>query len=50
MRMKQFRRKESFMEKTINERLFEQLMRAPQILAYIAQLDFWFREYNVEIV
>jgi len=29
MRMKQFRRKESFMEKTINERLFEQLMRAP---------------------
>ena len=29
MRMKQFRRKESFMDKTINERLFEQLMRAP---------------------
>ena len=30
--MKQFRRKESFMEKTINERLFEQLMRAPHAI------------------
>ena len=29
MRMKQIRRKERFMEKTVNERLFEQLMRAP---------------------
>lgn len=29
---------------------YGQLMRAPQILAYIAQLDFWFREYKVEIV
>ena len=32
MRMKQFRRKESFMEKTINERLFEQLMIAPHAI------------------
>lgn len=32
MRMKQFRRKESFMDKTINERLFEQLMRAPHAI------------------
>ena len=30
--MKQFRRKESFMEKTINEMLFEQLMRAPHAI------------------
>ncbi len=29
---------------------YGQLMRAPQILAYIAQLDYWFTEYNVEIV
>ncbi len=29
---------------------YGQLMRAPQILAYIAQLDYWFKEYNVEIV
>ncbi len=28
---------------------YGQLMRAPQILAYIAQVDYWFREYNVEI-
>ena len=32
MRMKQIRRKESFMEKTVNERLFEQLMRAPHAI------------------
>ena len=28
---------------------YGQLMRAPQILAYIIQLDFWAREYGVEI-
>ncbi len=28
---------------------YGQLMRAPQILAYIIQLDYWFRKYNVEI-
>lgn len=32
MRMKQIRRKECFMDKTINERLFEQLMRAPHAI------------------
>ena len=35
---------------SISSPWYGQLMRAPQILAYIAQLDFWFREYNVEIV
>ena len=29
---------------------YGQLMRAPQILAYIIQLDHWFRKYNVSIV
>ena len=29
---------------------YGQLMRAPQILAYITQLDYWFKEYKVEIV
>lgn len=28
---------------------YGQLMKTPQILAYIIQLDTWFREYNVEI-
>ncbi len=39
--MKQIRRKESFMEKTINERLFEQLMRAPHAIRRAAiEADF----------
>ena len=29
---------------------YGQLMRAPQILAYIAQIDFWFKKYDVKIV
>lgn len=29
---------------------YGQLMKAPQILAYIAQIDYWFRKYNVQIV
>lgn len=29
---------------------YGQLMRAPQILAYIIQVDHWFKEYNVVIV
>lgn len=29
---------------------YGQLMRAPQILAYIVELDHWFKEYKVEIV
>ncbi len=28
---------------------YGQLMRAPQILAYIVQLDFWAKEYNINI-
>ena len=28
---------------------YGQLMKAPQILAYIIELDYWFREYNVTI-
>ena len=29
---------------------YGQLMRAPQILAYIIQLDYWFSKYQVSIV
>ena len=29
---------------------YGQLMRAPQILAYIIQLDYWFRKNHVTIV
>ena len=29
---------------------YGQLMQAPQILAYIIELDYWFEKYNVEIV
>lgn len=29
---------------------YGQLMRAPQILAYIIEMDYWFKKYNVEIV
>ena len=29
---------------------YGQLMKAPQILAYIIELDYWFEEYKVEIV
>ena len=35
---------------SISSPWYGQLMRAPQILAYIAQLDFWFKEYGVNIV
>ena len=28
---------------------YGQLMRAPQILAYLLQIDFWMQYYNVEI-
>ena len=28
---------------------YGQLMRAPQIMAYIIEMEYWFREYNVEI-
>ena len=29
---------------------YGQLMKAPQIMAYIIQLDYWFRKYKVQIV
>ena len=28
---------------------YGQLMRAPQIMAYIIEMEYWFRKYNVEI-
>ncbi|MBE6794431.1 MAG: asparagine synthase (glutamine-hydrolyzing) [Ruminococcaceae bacterium] len=35
---------------SISDPWYGQLMRAPQILAYIVQLDTWFEEYNVDII
>jgi len=35
---------------SISSPWYGQLMRAPQILAYIIQLDTWFREFDVKIV
>jgi asparagine synthase (glutamine-hydrolysing) len=29
---------------------FGQLMAKPQLIAYLIQLDFWFRHYNVELI
>lgn len=29
---------------------YGQLMRAPQILAYIIEIDYWFKKYNVDII
>ena len=28
---------------------YGQLMKAPQILAYIIQLDYWFKKYNINV-
>ena len=28
---------------------YGQLMKAPQILAYIAQLDYWFEKYSINL-
>ena len=28
---------------------YGQLMRAPQVLAYIIQLDLWFKKFNIDI-
>lgn len=36
--------------KGISSPWYGQLMRAPQILAYIVELDHWFKEYKVEIM
>ena len=35
---------------SITEPWYGQLMKAPQILAYIIELDYWFEKYRVEIV
>ena len=35
---------------SITEPWYGQLMKAPQILAYIVELDYWFEKYKVEIV
>ncbi len=35
---------------SIKEPWYGQLMKAPQILAYIIELDYWFEKYKVEIV
>lgn len=35
---------------SIKEPWYGQLMKAPQILAYIVELDYWFEKYEVEIV
>lgn len=35
---------------SIKDPWYGQLMKAPQILAYIIELDYWFEKYNVEIV
>ena len=33
----------------INSPWYGQLMKAPQILAYLLQINFWLKEYNVQI-
>ena len=35
---------------SIKDPWYGQLMKAPQILAYIIELDYWFEKYKVEIV
>lgn len=35
---------------SISSPWYGQLMKAPQILAYIIELDYWFEKYNIEIV
>ena len=35
---------------SVTEPWYGQLMKAPQILAYIIELDYWFEKYGVEIV
>ena len=34
---------------SVTEPWYGQLMKAPQILAYIIELDYWFEKYGVEI-
>lgn len=34
---------------SINSPWYGQLMKAPQILAYLLQVDFWLKEYNVKV-
>ena len=35
---------------SISSPWYGQLMKAPQILAYIIELDYWFEKYNIEIM
>ena len=35
---------------SITEPWYGQLMKAPQILAYIIELDYWFEEYKIELI
>ena len=37
------------MDNDINVMWYGQLMKTPQVLGYIVQLDYWFRQYNVQI-
>ena len=40
---------EYLMENDIDSLWYGQLMRKPQVLAYLIQMDMWFKEYNVMI-
>jgi len=46
---KVFLKKLLFSEKDLDVPWFGQLMRLPQLFAYLIQVDFWFREYKVSI-
>lgn len=37
-------------ENKITENWYGQLMKVPQILAYIIQIDYWFKKYNINII
>ncbi|MDF3001757.1 MAG: asnB, partial [Bacillota bacterium] len=37
-------------DKNSNIPWFGQLMNAPQLLAYLIQIDYWMREYNVTVL
>ena len=43
-------RVQQLMEKDAQWPWYGQLMRRPQIMAYLLQLDFWFKHYQVEIL
>ena len=37
-------------ENKIKENWYGQLMKVPQIMAYIIQIDYWFKKYNINII